>query len=150
MAFKMKGSPMYRNFGVGDPKKNPGTTDFSYTQSPQDKAQQDLDMMKAGSRFDESGKRKKGEAKKMAKMTRKWTGLDQQKYDRESRRIGRKFDRRMRKEDRDGKVDKFFNKIGGAIGDGFNRLTGKTVGKGGQAGSGYKPDCKSGNCSSYS
>ncbi len=82
---KMGSSPMHRNFAVGDPKKKPGNTDFSYTQSPQNKEQQDLEMMKAGSRFDESGKRKKGEAKKMAKMTREWTGLDQQKYDRDAR-----------------------------------------------------------------
>ena len=79
MAFKMRG------FSAFD--KGPGDkVDFTVKESAKDKAQRDLDMMKLGSRFDESGKRKKGEAKKMAKMTRKYTGLDQQKYDRDAKK----------------------------------------------------------------
>ena len=111
MAFKMKGTPMYRNFGVGDPKKKGDKgngVDFSYTQSPKQKAQQDLDMMAAGSRFHPDGTRKKGEDKKMAKMTRKWTGLDQQKYDREAKRESNKFTRKYG-EGQEG-IDKFKNK----------------------------------------
>jgi len=83
MAFKMRGVPFpkaaFKDAGHG------GDT-FHTHETPKDKAKRDLDMMQAGSRFDESGKRKTGEARKIAKMTRKFTGLDQQKYDREAKR----------------------------------------------------------------
>ena len=153
----MKGSPMYRNFGIGDPKKKgdkSGDVDFSHTQSPTEKAKQDLDMMKLGSRFDESGKRKKGDAKKMAKMTRKWTGLDQQKYDRDTKRQKTSFRGKGGQEGLD-KLKKNLQKknrrkgLGKVIKSGWDRLTGKTVGKGGQAGSGFKPNCKEGNCGAF-
>ena len=150
---------MYRNFGVGDPKKKDDTgggIDFSYTQSPEDKALQDVEMMAAGSRFHADGTRKKGEDKKLAKEIRQWTGLDQQKYDRELRRENRRFERKYGK-GQEG-LDKFRDKqrkknnrgrLGKAIKSGWDRLTGKTVGKGGQAGSGFKPDCSKGNCGAY-
>ena len=83
MAFKMKGSP-YPKAAFKD--AGHGGDAFHTHETPKDKAQRDIDMMQAGSRFDESGKRKTGEARKIAKMTRKFTGLDQQKYDREAKR----------------------------------------------------------------
>tara|TARA_R100000152_G_C6633599_1_gene80410 strand:+ start:82 stop:576 length:495 start_codon:yes stop_codon:yes gene_type:complete len=98
----MKGFPMHGGTHKGD------EVDFGYAQSAVEKAKQDLDMMKLGSRFDESGKRKKGEAKKIAKMTRKWTGLDQQKYDREAKRESSKFERKYG-EGQEG-LDKFRDK----------------------------------------
>jgi len=83
MAFKMRGAPFpkaaFKDAGHGGDA-------FHTHETPKDKAKRDLDMMQAGSRFDESGKRKTGEARKMAKMTRNFTGLDQQKYDREAKR----------------------------------------------------------------
>ena len=100
MAFKMKGFPMHE--GV----KHKGEVDFTVKETAKDKAKRDLDMMKAGSRFDESGKRKKGEAKKMAKMTREYTGLDQQKYDKEAKKQKTHF---RGKEGQEG-LDKFRQK----------------------------------------
>jgi len=87
---------MLRNYGIGDTAAfkdhgSPHGTDFSIKESAKDKAERDLDMMKSGSRFDESGKRKKGEARKTAKMTREYTGLDQQKYDRQTKRAKTSF-----------------------------------------------------------
>ena len=59
---------------------------FHMHDTPERKAQRDLDAMAAGSRRNPDGTRKKGKAKKEAKEMRKWTGLDQQKYDREAKR----------------------------------------------------------------
>jgi len=88
MAFKMRGAPFpkaaFKDAGHGGDA-------FHTHETPKDKAKRDLDMMQAGSRFDESGKRKTGEARKIAKMTRKFTGLDQQKYDREAKREKKSF-----------------------------------------------------------
>jgi len=88
MAFKMRGAPFpkaaFKDAGHGGDA-------FHTHETPEDKAKRDLDMMQAGSRFDESGKRKTGEARKIAKMTRKFTGLDQQKYDREAKREKKSF-----------------------------------------------------------
>ena len=85
----MKGAPFpkaaFKDHG------GPHGTDFSIKESAEDKAKRDLDIMKDGSRFDESGKRKKGEARKIAKMTREFTGLDQQKYDRQTKRAKKSF-----------------------------------------------------------
>ena len=59
---------------------------FHVHDTPEQKAQRDLDAMAAGSRFNPDGTRKRGEARKQAREMRKWTGLDQQKYDREAKR----------------------------------------------------------------
>ena len=152
MAFKMKGAPYPKSAFKHDNPNEP----FHVHDTPENKVQRDLDAMAAGSRFHPDGTRKKGEDKKMAKEMRKWTGLDQQKYDREARRESNKFERKYGKGqeglDKYKKKQKRKNKrgnLGKAIKSGWDRLTGKTVGKGGQAGSGFKPDCSKGNCGAY-
>jgi len=83
MAFKMRGAPFpkaaFKDAGHG------GDT-FHTHETPKDKAKRDLDMMALGSRRNPDGTRKRGEARKQAKEIRQWTGLDQQKYDREAKR----------------------------------------------------------------
>ena len=83
MAFKMRGAPFqksaFKDAGHGGEM-------FHIHDKPGDKQKRDLSAMAAGSRRNPDGTRKKGEAKKEAKEMRKWTGLDQQKYDREAKR----------------------------------------------------------------
>jgi hypothetical protein len=64
---------------------------FHVHDTPKRKAQRDLDAMEAGSRRNPDGTRKKGKAKKDAKEMRKWTGLDQQKYDRDAKKQEKSF-----------------------------------------------------------
>ncbi len=152
MAFKMKGSPYPKSAFKHDNPNDP----FHVHETAEQKAQRDLDAMAAGSRFNPDGTRKRGDARREAREMRKWTGLDQQKYDRELRRDKRKFERKYGK-GQEG-LDKFKKKqrrknkrgnLGKTIKAGWDKLTGKTVGKGGQAGSGFKPDCSKGNCGAY-
>ena len=91
MAFKMKGSPMARNYGAAFKDAGHGGDAFHTHETSKDKAKRDLDIMKVGSRRDESGKRKTGEGRKTAKMTREFTGLDQQKYDKDTKKASRSF-----------------------------------------------------------
>ena len=91
MAFKMKGAP-YPKSAFKD--AGHGGELFHIHDTPERKANRDIDAMAAGRRRNPDGTRKKGEAKKEAKAMRKWTGLDQQKYDKETRRETRKFERK--------------------------------------------------------
>ena len=75
-------------------KHNNPDDPFHVHETKKQKAQRDLDAMAAGSRFNPDGTRKKGDARREAREMRKWTGLDQQKYDREGRREDRKFKRK--------------------------------------------------------
>jgi len=83
MAFKMRGAPFpkaaFKDAGHGGDA-------FHTHETPKDKAKRDLDAMEAGSRFHADGTRKRGQDRKDAREMRKWTGLDQQKYDREAKR----------------------------------------------------------------
>ena len=90
MAFKMK-SP-YPKAAFKD--AGHGGELFHIHETPKMKAQRDLYAMAAGSRFNPDGTRKRGDARREAREMRKWTGLDQQKYDRESRREKKKFTRK--------------------------------------------------------
>ena len=78
-------------------KHNNPEDPFHVHETKKQKAQRDLDAMEAGSRKNPDGTRKKGKAKKEAKEMRKWTGLDQQKYDREAKRESNKFERKYGK-----------------------------------------------------
>ena len=93
MAFKMKGSPYPKSAFKHDDPDNL----FHIHETPEQKAQRDLDAMAAGSRFNPDGTRKRGDARREAREMRKWTGLDQQKYDRELRREERRFERKYGK-----------------------------------------------------
>jgi hypothetical protein len=105
MAFKMKGAP-YPKAAFKD--AGHGGDMFHIHETPKMKAQRDLDAMAAGSRFNPDGTRKRGDARREAREMRKWTGLDQQKYDRELRREDRKFTRKYG-EGQEG-LDKFRDK----------------------------------------
>ena len=63
--------------------QNGGTT-FDYKETPRQKGERLLIDLELGSRFDSEGKRKKGEAKKLAKEMRKFTGLDKEKMERQA------------------------------------------------------------------
>ena len=61
-----------------------GGVHFDYTETPKQKGARLLSDLELGSRFDSEGKRKKGEAKKLAKEMRKFTGLDKEKMERQA------------------------------------------------------------------
>lgn len=63
-----------------------GGVHFDYTETPREKGERLLRDLELGSRFDSEGKRKKGEAKKLAKEMRKFTGLDKEKMERQAER----------------------------------------------------------------
>ena len=63
-----------------------GGVHFDYTETPEQKGERLLRDLELGSRFDSEGKRKKGEAKKLAKEMRKFTGLDKEKMERQAER----------------------------------------------------------------
>lgn len=87
----------YQKGGKNKKKKeeNGEVMSFEFKETPKQKAERNLTDAKLGSRFDSSGKRKKGEAKKLAKEMRKFTGLDKDKMDRQDRRETRKFERKF-------------------------------------------------------
>ena len=99
-----------------------------------------------------------GKAKRQAnRATRKAMrqyNRSEAKDDREKRRFERKYGAGQAGIDeyrsRQRNKGKGLKNLGASIKRGLNRLTGKTVGKGGQSGSGFKPDCKKGNCGAYS
>ena len=121
MAFKMKGAP-YPMHGDTDP-------------------------------FAPTGKEKRQLRRQFKRDYRKFQ-RDERKDDREVRRFERKYGAGQAGIDeyrsRQRNKGKGLKNLGASIKRGLNRLTGKTVGKGGQSGSGFKPDCKKGNCGAYS
>jgi len=109
--------------------------------------------MNGGFEFELTGKQKRQANRATRKATREYNRSEKQDA-REVRRFERKYgsgnegiknyQSRMRNK------GKGLKNLGAAIKRGFDTLTGKTVGKGGQSGSGFKPDCKKGNCGAYS
>lgn len=63
--------------------QNGGTT-FDFKETPRQKGERLLMDLEFGSRFDSEGKRKKGEARKLAKQMREFTGLDKEKMERQA------------------------------------------------------------------
>tara|TARA_R100000808_G_C2111407_1_gene125347 strand:+ start:457 stop:870 length:414 start_codon:yes stop_codon:yes gene_type:complete len=61
-----------------------GGVHFDVTETPREKGERLLIDLELGSRFDSEGNRKKGEAKKLAKMMRDFTGLDKEKIERQA------------------------------------------------------------------
>jgi len=61
-----------------------GGVHFDVTETPEEKGERLLIDLELGSRFDSEGNRKKGEAKKLAKMMRDFTGLDKEKMERQA------------------------------------------------------------------
>ena len=61
-----------------------GGVHFDVTETPEEKGERLLIDLELGSRFDPEGRRKKGEAKELAKMMREFTGLDKEKMERQA------------------------------------------------------------------
>ena len=61
-----------------------GGVHFDYTETAEEKGERLLSDLELGSRFDSEGRRKKGEAKELAKMMREFTGLDKEKMERQA------------------------------------------------------------------